>query len=102
MAKFIQIQSPTDRYTGSTSGLDSYYINVELIRYVAENGRTQIDLRYTSWAASIRCRSSNPRPVLLVEPVPAKCYVGCALARPVGRAFAVAAPPGAIWSAAGS
>ena len=37
MAKFIQIQSPTDHYTGSTSGLDNYYINVESIRYVAQN-----------------------------------------------------------------
>jgi hypothetical protein len=40
MAKFIQIQSPTDRYTGSTSDLDSYYINVETIRYVSQNAQS--------------------------------------------------------------
>jgi hypothetical protein len=39
MAKFIQVQSPTERYTGSTRDLDSYYINVETIRYVAQNAQ---------------------------------------------------------------
>jgi hypothetical protein len=39
MAKFIQIQVPTERYTGSARDLDSYYINVEAIRFVAQNAQ---------------------------------------------------------------
>jgi hypothetical protein len=39
MAKFIQIQVPTERYTGSARDLDSYYINVETIRFVAQNAQ---------------------------------------------------------------
>jgi hypothetical protein len=37
MAKFLQIQVPTERYTGSARDLETYYINVESIRYVAQN-----------------------------------------------------------------
>jgi hypothetical protein len=39
MAKFIQIQVPSERYTGSARDLESYYINVENIRYVAQNAQ---------------------------------------------------------------
>jgi hypothetical protein len=39
MAKFIQIQVPTDRYTGDARDLESYYINVESVRYVAQNAQ---------------------------------------------------------------
>jgi hypothetical protein len=39
MTKFVHIQVPTERYTGSTRDLDSYYINVESIRYVAQNAQ---------------------------------------------------------------
>jgi hypothetical protein len=39
MAKFIQIQSPTERYTGGARDLDSYFINVETIRFVAQNSQ---------------------------------------------------------------
>jgi hypothetical protein len=39
MAKFTQIQVPTERYTGSARDLDSYYINVEAIRFVAQNAQ---------------------------------------------------------------
>jgi hypothetical protein len=39
MAKFMQIQVPTERYTGSVSDLDSYFINVETIRLVAQNAQ---------------------------------------------------------------
>jgi len=39
MAKFIQIQVPTERYTGNERDLESYYINVEAIRFVAQNAQ---------------------------------------------------------------
>jgi hypothetical protein len=39
MAKFIHIQVPTERYTGSSQDLDSYYINVETITFVAQNAQ---------------------------------------------------------------
>jgi hypothetical protein len=41
MAKFIHVQVPTERYTGMTSDLESFYINVEAIRYVAQNVQNQ-------------------------------------------------------------
>jgi hypothetical protein len=37
MTKFIQVQVPTERYTGSARDLESYYINVDSIRYVVQN-----------------------------------------------------------------
>jgi hypothetical protein len=39
MARFIQILVPTERYTGSERDLESYYINVEAIRFVAQNAQ---------------------------------------------------------------
>ena len=39
MAKFIHVQVPTDRYTGSASDLEQIHINVEAIRYVAQNAQ---------------------------------------------------------------
>jgi hypothetical protein len=39
MAKFIQIQVPTERYTGSERDLESYYVNVETIRFVWQNAQ---------------------------------------------------------------
>ncbi len=41
MAKFIQVHSPTERYTGNKRDLDSYYINVETIRFVAQNAQNE-------------------------------------------------------------
>jgi hypothetical protein len=41
MAKFIQVHSPDNH---------SYYVNVEMIEYVAQKRRPQIYLRYISLA----------------------------------------------------
>jgi hypothetical protein len=39
MAKFIQIQVPTERYTGDARDLESYHVNIDSIRYVAQNAQ---------------------------------------------------------------
>jgi hypothetical protein len=41
MAKFIHVQVPTERYTGMTADLEGYYINIDAIRYVAQNAQNQ-------------------------------------------------------------
>jgi hypothetical protein len=55
MAKFIHVQVPTERYTGMTSDLDSYYINVEAIRYVAQNAQNKdrCSIHFVSAEASV-------------------------------------------------
>jgi hypothetical protein len=39
MTKFIQVEVPTERYTGSAPDLESYYINVDSIRCVVQNAQ---------------------------------------------------------------
>jgi hypothetical protein len=39
MAKFIEIQVPTERYTGDARDLEIYHVNVDSIRYVAQNAQ---------------------------------------------------------------
>ena len=60
MAKFIQVQSPDNH---------SYYINVETIKYVAQNAKTA-DLSAIYFVGEHHLPIGESQPVLLVELVP--------------------------------
>jgi hypothetical protein len=64
MAKFIQIQVPTEHYTGSAREIDSYYIyyiNVETIRFVTQNAQNPREHL---------CGSSSPRLISSSDLIP--------------------------------
>jgi len=39
MAKFILVQSPTGEYSESKTDSGNFYVNVEMIKYVAQNAQ---------------------------------------------------------------
>ena len=41
MAKFILVQSPTGEYSETKTDSGSFYINVEMIKYIAQNAQNQ-------------------------------------------------------------